>query len=126
MMKIYSCMENILINFSLFKMVFKICDVILSSIFIAQVLDLLTDVNVEFMLCPTGAMTTIFQILPRWVLWPSYRSFLTLLVAILGPLISVGFILLAKIVMWIKNLFLRNPAVHVTLPATSKQIKKNL
>lgn len=45
------------------------------------------NVNVEFMLCPTSAMLTIFPLVPSWVLWPSYRSTLTHVVIIVGSLI---------------------------------------
>lgn len=61
-------------------------------------MDLLLNVNVEFMLCPTAAMLTIFPLLPSWVLWPSYRSTLTLVVIVVGTLISYLYVGAAALV----------------------------
>jgi hypothetical protein len=54
--------------------------------------DLSLDVNVEFMLCPTASMFTIFALVPEWVLWPSYRSTLTIAVMIIAWPISYSYI----------------------------------
>ena len=72
--------------------------------FFTQVLDLILSVNVEFMLCPTGAMTSVFSLLPSWILFPSYRSIITLLVFVIGPLISITYITAAKSVLYVKSL----------------------
>jgi hypothetical protein len=64
---------------------------------IPQGVDLLLNVNVEFMLCPTAAMLTIFPLLPAWVLWPSYRSTLTLVVIVVGTLISYFYVAVAAL-----------------------------
>jgi hypothetical protein len=60
------------------------------------VIDLLLDVNVEFMLCPTSAMISIFSTLPSWVTFPSYRSTLTIVVVILGYILSYSYFFVAK------------------------------
>ena len=39
-----------------------------------EVIDLLITVNVEFMLCPTAAMASVFELLPSAILYPSYRT----------------------------------------------------
>lgn len=57
-----------------------------------QVVDLALNVNVEFMLCPTAAMHTLFPLVPSWVLWPSYRSTLSFVVFIVGTVISYLYI----------------------------------
>lgn len=57
------------------------------------------------MLCPTGAMTSVFSLLPSWILFPSYRSIITLLVFVIGPLISVAYITAAKFVLYVKSFF---------------------
>lgn len=36
------------------------------------------EVNVNFMLCPSDGMTRSFEILPTWMLWPSYRTFIVI------------------------------------------------
>lgn len=71
-------------------------------------MDLLLSVNVEFMLCPTGAMTSIFSLVPPWVLFPSYRSIITLLVFIIGPTISIAYITVAKFVLYLKSILFTN------------------
>ena len=62
-------------------------------------MDLLLNVNVEFMLCPTAAMLDIFPLLPAWVLWPSYRSALTVVVVIVGSVLSYLYIGTAHLIM---------------------------
>jgi hypothetical protein len=57
-----------------------------------QIVDLSLDVNVEFMLCPTASMHTIFALVPDWILWPSYRSTLTIAVMIIAWPISYSYI----------------------------------
>lgn len=64
-----------------------------------QIVDLALNVNVEFMLCPTAAMLTIFPSLPAWVLWPSYRSMLTFAVILVGSLISYLYVGAAHLIM---------------------------
>lgn len=54
-------------------------------------------VNVEFMLCPTGAMNSIFSQLPSWLFWPSYRSLLCVVVFFVGYLIAGIYILIGSI-----------------------------
>ena len=63
---------------------------------------MLLSVNVEFMLCPTGAMNSIFSLLPSWLLFPTYRTIITYLVFIIGPLISFCYIMAAKFVIQLK------------------------
>jgi hypothetical protein len=55
-------------------------------------------VNVEFMLCPTGAMVDIFGLFPSWILTPSYRSTLTYAVLIIGNVIAWTYIGIAKLI----------------------------
>jgi hypothetical protein len=64
----------------------------------AQVVDLAFNVNVEFMLCPTAAMHTIFPLVPQWLLWPSYRTTLTLVVFLVGTLISYAYMAAAALI----------------------------
>lgn len=61
-----------------------------------EVIDWFLGVNVEFMLCPTGAMNDIFPLLPQWLMLPSYRSTLTYAVILVGNLMSFAYILVAK------------------------------
>jgi hypothetical protein len=51
---------------------------------VLESIDLLTLVNVDFMLCPTSAMKHAFRMVPQSLLWPSYRSTITLAVALVG------------------------------------------
>ena len=48
---------------------------------VLECIDLLTLVNVDFMLCPTSAMKQAFQMVPQSMVWPSYRSTITIGVA---------------------------------------------
>ena len=70
-------------------------------------------VNVEFMLCPTLGMRDIFALLPAWLLWPSYRSSLAIVVG-LG---SVGVAYLYMAVAWF---------VHVVTSAWRPRRRKAL
>jgi hypothetical protein len=71
------------------------------------------DVNVEFMLCPTGAMESIFTIIPTWILFPSYRTFMTFIVFMIGPVISQFYVSAAKLVLYLKyKLFGPNHSVQ--------------
>ena len=72
------------------------------SVYISQVIDLALNVNVEFMLCPTRAMQSAFSIAPPWVLFPTYRTLMTLIVFMIGPLISQIYIYAAKSVLYLK------------------------
>jgi hypothetical protein len=63
-----------------------------------QVWDLLLNVNVEFMLCPSAAMEGAFNALPQKIFWPTYRTTMCIVVFILGFLISWMYILCAKAV----------------------------
>lgn len=47
-------------------------------------MDVLFNVNVEFMLCPTEPMVAIFSNFPPGVVYPSYRTTLTFGVYIIG------------------------------------------
>lgn len=64
-----------------------------------ELIDLLITVNVEFMLCPTGAMATIFDLLPPAILYPSYRTPLTAVVLVVAPCIAFCYIALARLLM---------------------------
>lgn len=61
--------------------------------------DLLSTVNVEFMLCPTGAMHGIFAQLPPFLLKPSYRTHLTAVVNVVAIPIAYTYIFLARMLM---------------------------
>ena len=63
-----------------------------------QVVDLVFNVNVEFMLCPTSAMAEAFSGLPPSLQWPSYRSLMTYIVFITSSLISTVYILPAQFI----------------------------
>ena len=56
----------------------------IAHFFFYEILDLTFNMNVEFMLCPTAGMMTIFPLLPQAVIWPSYRSLLTYLVVVIA------------------------------------------
>ncbi len=62
-----------------------------------QVVDWSLGVNVEFMLCPTGAMLDIFPMLPQILLLPSYRTTLTIAVLIVGALVAHTYMAIAKL-----------------------------
>mmetsp|Transcript_23060 Transcript_23060/g.38468 ORF Transcript_23060/g.38468 Transcript_23060/m.38468 type:complete len:291 (-) Transcript_23060:312-1184(-) len=66
-----------------------------------EVVDLSLDVNVEFMLCPTAAMVSISALLPSWVTWPSWRSTLTIIVLLVGTLISYLYIFVTRLIEYI-------------------------
>eukprot|EP01035_Chromulina_nebulosa_P032006 gene32006-42706_t len=65
--------------------------------FFYEAIDLLLGVNVEFMLCPTGAMVSIFSTLPEWVTYPTYRTVLTFVVILVGYLLSFLYTGIAKL-----------------------------
>ena len=96
----------ILLNLTIsFRCVFLIHFSSLSFIYLfLKVIDLLLSVNVEFMLCPTSAMTSVFSLVPKWVLYPTYRTIITYLVFIIGPMISIGYMYAAKLVLFTKSL----------------------
>lgn len=62
-----------------------------------EAIDLVLSVNVEFMLCPTDSMVTIFSTLPDWLNWPSYRSTLTYAVIVVAFPLSYSYIYSAKL-----------------------------
>ena len=64
-------------------------------------IDLVITVNVEFMLCPTGAMQTIFDQLPAAILWPSYRTPLTAVVLVVAPCMASSYILMSRLLMMV-------------------------
>jgi len=47
-------------------------------------LDLATSLNIDFMLCPTAAMSGAFGLLPPGLFWPSYRSVMCVCVIVFG------------------------------------------
>ena len=49
-------------------------------------------VNVDFILCPTSAMVDIFGLFPKWLFLPSYRTFMTIAVFLVGTIISYTYI----------------------------------
>lgn len=71
---------------------------LISYVLFTQIVDLALNVNVEFMLCPTSAMLTIFPLVPSWVLWPSYRSTLTHVVVIVGSLLAYTYVGAASLI----------------------------
>ena len=60
--------------------------------------DLLTLVNIEFMLCPTGAMNAIFTQLPQGLLVPTYRTPLTVVVVFVAIGIALFYIFVARLI----------------------------
>lgn len=58
---------------------------------------MITEVNVEFMLCPSSAMSGVFGLVPASVLWPSYRTPLTLIVFLVGTIVTYTYIGLSKV-----------------------------
>jgi hypothetical protein len=64
-----------------------------------EVIDVSLKVNVEFMLCPTGAMSHIFGLVPRAIVdIPSYRTLIALIVFLVGTLISYSYYFVALFV----------------------------
>ena len=55
------------------------------------------------MLCPTAAMKDIFTIVPTFLMWPSYRTFTTFLVYLVGPTVSVVYMTAAKGLLVVKR-----------------------
>ena len=49
-------------------------------------------------------MKDIFTIVPSFLMWPSYRSFTTMLVFIVGPSVSVMYMTAAKGLVFVKRL----------------------
>ena len=70
-----------------------------------EIVDLALLVNVEFMLCPTGAMLSIFPLLPSWLtgLFSSYRVMLTLFVSIVAFPIAYFYIYTAFVLFKVYN-----------------------
>ncbi len=60
--------------------------------------DLSLKVNVEFILCPTGAMIEIFKLFPSWMFLPSYRTFMTVAVFLVGAIISYAYLLPSRLI----------------------------
>lgn len=77
----------------------------------AQIVDVVLSVNVEFMLCPTTAMDVIFPNLPQWLLVPSYRTTLTIMVCIVGTIMTALYIFAAKVL---------RPLYHGSAKSTKK------
>lgn len=65
--------------------------------FTSQIVDVCLMVNVEFMLCPTNAMNTIFSMLPGWITWPTYRSTICIGVIIVGAAVSYLYVATTKL-----------------------------
>jgi hypothetical protein len=61
---------------------------------------------VEFMLCPTGAMASIFGEFPKWLFWPSYRTVMAVLVCICGSFMSHCYVKISKDVLFLQKLLL--------------------
>jgi hypothetical protein len=59
-----------------------------------EVLDLMTMVNVEFMLCPTTAMDVIFSndIFPAFLFVPTYRTTMCFVTMIIGTIVASAYI----------------------------------
>lgn len=70
----------------------------IAHFFFYEIIDLTFNMNVEFMLCPTAGMLTIFPLLPQWIIWPSYRSILTYLVVVIAIPIPYFYIYFGRIV----------------------------
>jgi hypothetical protein len=73
------------------------CVVVLHWIFY-QPMDVFFSVNVMFMLCPTDAMVHVFSRLPSWLLFPSYRSTLTVSLFLLSIPLSYCYIVPSYII----------------------------
>lgn len=64
------------------------------------------NVNVEFMLCPTEGMNNVFALVPDWVIWPSYRSIMVILVCIVGSFMSHCYVKMSKDIVFLEKLLL--------------------
>ena len=62
-------------------------------------------VNVNFMLCPSEGMSSAFDKLPPWLLWPSYRTIIVAGFFVLSFPICYTYIGLCKIIIFIIQLF---------------------
>ncbi len=66
-----------------------------------EVIDLTYNMNVEFMLCPTEGMNSIFPLIPQILLWPTYRSGLTYFVFLISVPIPYFYIYISgKLQSW--------------------------
>jgi len=85
----------------------RLCSIrtVLVGIWILQVahwtfyagVDFMFSVNVEFMLCPTFGMRDTFNAFPAYLFFPSYRTTLTWVVALLAIAVSYSYIFPARI-----------------------------
>jgi len=52
-----------------------------------------------FMLCPTGAMNSVFSLLPAALLYPSYRSLLTVFFFFVAAILCTTYTAIARVIM---------------------------
>mmetsp|Transcript_8691 Transcript_8691/g.8629 ORF Transcript_8691/g.8629 Transcript_8691/m.8629 type:complete len:302 (+) Transcript_8691:72-977(+) len=89
---------------SVFTVSFGLCILTFLHFSLYEGIDLLLNVNVEFMLCPTGAMNSIFGQFPPWLLFPSYRSVMVVLVCIVGSFMAHCYVKISKNVLFLQKL----------------------
>ena len=67
-----------------------------------EFLDFALNINVEFMLCPTPAMKSVFEALPPvlFAYVPSYRSLLAVLVSIAAFPLAYSYLYIARALGW--------------------------
>jgi hypothetical protein len=85
------------------------------------VIDVTLNVNVEFMLCPTGAMKAIFPVFPQWMFYPTYRSTLTWVVVLVAVPLSYAYINMARFIVMVKSTLLRRPSSNVKAQTKKSQ-----
>jgi hypothetical protein len=71
----------------------------------SQHLDRYFQVNVNFFLCPSEGMAAPFSILPWFMMWPTYRTFLSLLMFVCSIPLCFGYVWAAKV---FRSMFLRS------------------
>lgn len=60
--------------------------------------DLLFQVNIQFMLCPGAGMHAPLGLAPQWLLWPSYRSILSIVSCVLSLIYTLILVGAAKLI----------------------------
>lgn len=65
-------------------------------VLLVQVLDRYFQVNVNFFLCPSEGMVEPFKLLPWFLMWPSYKTFLSGLMFFLSIPLCYIYVYLGK------------------------------
>ncbi len=88
-------------------------------------IDVYFSINVEFLLCPTSAMLTVFEILPPILLHPSYRTTLTILLFLISIPVTYAYIFPSMILHKILINLFGKEFEYVQINAETKTDQKN-